>query len=468
MLLFPVNDKTFEITFTVDLYMGKALADTYEHKVYATTTLEMGKAYNFKAVLDGSNVTGNEDALKPIEFVVEVEEWVPAGNENNETEILPAAITTEAEFAAALNYGGNFKLDADITLSTTLNITKDVVLDLNGKILTNKVENTATDVLVVAEGATLTINGEGTVEAVTGNDGYAIIVDGKLIINDGTFKSGVDAEGAPNAVIYARQSGEVYVNGGYFPNDNASKYVLNKRDADNATATINVTAGRFGAFNPADNAAENPKQNWMDENSFVVAEGTEFVVRPFADASGIKFAGEFNGNGETIAVENPESNFVFNPSASADIKNVTIDGANKLFEGEYGMRALYFTAGGTYNIDNVKVYNVTYALNVNTTEAVTLNVTNSTLEGWTSFGASTTAKFTNVSFENGKYANFKPYTSTTLENCTFEAGFALDFSSLNGVMTLKNCTCNGVVITAENIETVGIKLDTYDASKVAF
>ena len=94
-------------------------------------------------------------------------------------------------------------------------------------------------------------------------------------------------------------------------------------------------------------------------------------------------------------------------------------------------------------------------------------IVNSTLEGWSSFGGSTTATFTNVKFECGKYANFKPYTSTTLTNCSFEAGFMIDLSALTGVITLKNCTYNGTVLTAANIESVA-KIDSYDAAKFAF
>ena len=122
-----------------------------------------------------------------------------------------------------------------------------------------------TSTTLTTPSATLTIEGEGTVEAVTGNDGYAVIAEGTVIINSGTFKSGVDADSAPNAVIYARENGKVYVNGGNFPNDNSSKFVLNKKDAHRATTTIEVTGGTFGAFNPGNNAAEGTGTNFLAE-----------------------------------------------------------------------------------------------------------------------------------------------------------------------------------------------------------
>ena len=271
LLLFPVNEKEFVITFEVDLYMGgvKANVEPYRHTVKVTTTLEMGKAYDFKAILNASNVTGKEDgALKPIEFKVEVIDWVEAGEVVVPNSQKVAA--TETELVEALALGGEVILTNDIEISTTLNITNNALLNLNGKTIKNKLGNTNTDVIVVAEGDTLTIVGEGTIEAVTGNDGYAVIADGTLIINGGTFKSGVDADNAPNAVIYARNNGRVYVNGGYFPNDNASKFVLNKKDADRATTVIEVRGGKFGTFNPANNAAEEAGTNF-------VAEGYESV-----------------------------------------------------------------------------------------------------------------------------------------------------------------------------------------------
>ena len=186
--------------------------------------------------------------------------------------------TAISELQSVFENGGEYTLDVDVVLPEPLVVKGDVTLNLNGKTITNAVDNTATDVILVEEGATLTINGDGLVEAVTGNDGYAIISDGTLIINDGTYKSGIDANGEPNAVVYVRGNGKAYVNGGYFPNDNASKFVLNKKDADRATTTIEVRGGVFGSFDPANNAAENPGTNFMAPGYTTVANGNEYTV----------------------------------------------------------------------------------------------------------------------------------------------------------------------------------------------
>ena len=186
--------------------------------------------------------------------------------------------TAISELQSVFENGGEYTLDVDVVLPEPLVVKGDVTLNLNGKTITNAVDNTATDVILVEEGATLTINGDGVVEAVTGNDGYAIISDGTLIINDGTFKSGVDQNGEPNAVVYVRGNGKAYVNGGYFPNDNISKFVLNKKDSDRATTTIEVRGGVFGSFDPANNAAENPGTNFMAPGYTTKANGNEYAV----------------------------------------------------------------------------------------------------------------------------------------------------------------------------------------------
>ena len=196
---------------------------------------------------------------------------------------------------------------------------------------------------------------------------------------------------------------------------------------------------------------------------YIVEKGEEFMLVTDITVEGtLKVnSGILNGAGNTVYAEaEPTDNGLVRPTGEATIKDVTIDGKNTSTAAGAGIRGIYITSAGTYTIDNVTIKNVTYAINVNTTAEVTLNVTNSTLEGWTSFGSSTTASFTNVKFECGKYANFKPYTSVTLTDCSFEDGFMIDFTSIGtGVITFKNCTYNGTVLTTENFATTVTKID---------
>lgn len=164
-------------------------------------------------------------------------------------------------FSGEITLGGG---ETEIASTLVVRAGTSLTLTLaDGAVLKNNAKNANTDVIVVEEGATLTIKGNGTIEAVSGNDGYAVIANGTVNIEGGTFKAGVDANGAANAVVYARGNGKVYVKGGVFPNENNSAYVLNKRDADRATTTIEVSGGRFYKFNPANNVAEGANTNFV-------------------------------------------------------------------------------------------------------------------------------------------------------------------------------------------------------------
>ena len=269
-LTIPV-DKTYEyqISFTVMLYTGDQLAlELPKTATVSGVALEMGKAYNFTAEINPENLH-----LPSIEFeVVEVKDWVTAETPNVQVQ--------ESELKAAAILGGSYTLTDDVVLTSPVVVPagSHFVLNLGGYTLKNQVANAETDVILVEEGAELVINGEGTVEAVTGNDGYTVISNGKVTINGGTYKAGVDENGEANAVVYARGNGQVYVNGGYFPNEYNSVYVLNKKDADRDNTVIEVRGGTFRAFDPANNAAENAGTNFCAEGYTSYADGEYFIV----------------------------------------------------------------------------------------------------------------------------------------------------------------------------------------------
>ena len=236
---------------------------------------------------DMSLIDGDGGVIKTTQFCTEI----PV-QRNHLTTVIGNLLTTATEinvtiddnfknsnreyyvFEAFVN-GGEMTLDRDYVIGRPLYVEADAVLNLNGHTIKNAEGNALTDVIVVREGGKLTINGEGTIEAVSGNDGFAIISEGELVINGGTFKAGVDADGVANAVIYARGNGEVYVNGGYFPNDNNSVFVLNKRDADRATTTIEVSGGVYRNFDPKANAAEGENTSFMADGFTTVFDGVD-------------------------------------------------------------------------------------------------------------------------------------------------------------------------------------------------
>ena len=230
------------------------------------------------------------------------------------------AITLFSHSLTKLPWGGG---EIEIANTLVVRAGTELVLNLaNDAVLKNNVKNANTDVIVVEEGATLTIKGEGTIEAVSGNDGYAVIAKGIVNIEGGTFKAGVDENGAANAVVYARGNGKVYVKGGVFPNEHNSAYVLNKRDADRATTTIEVTGGRFYKFNPENNAAEGAGTNFCKEGYRAVEDGenwykvveaptscevydtTDFTEALAAGATIINVQSNFGDNSAYYSIEN--------------------------------------------------------------------------------------------------------------------------------------------------------------------
>ena len=205
-------------------------------------------------------------------------------NKDREYYVFEAFANVEG-YKAGIN-DGVVTLDRDYVIGQTIYVRKGInaTLNLNGFSIVNATENQNTDVIIVEEGASLTINGEGRVKAVNGNDGYAVIADGAVTINGGIFEAGVDGNGEANAVIYARGNGHVYVNGGYFPNEAKSSFVLNKRDADRATTVIEVRGGTFEYFDPMNNTAENAETNFVAGGFASFLEGDHtYVVRASQD-----------------------------------------------------------------------------------------------------------------------------------------------------------------------------------------
>lgn len=437
-------EQKYTVTFDVALYMGDVLA--YEAKDKTATiegvALEIGKAYNFSATLNASNLTKEGEELQPIVFdVEEVNEWVKVEADDVAT-VLPANIS-------------------GLTLVT--NAVAKNTLQLQGDF----------------DGAGHTL----TVEAVDVISNTARLIDAKagskvsnLTIDGNNYKNGIYGVRG----IYTTGTGDVTVENVKILN---CTYAINANNAGKITVLDSTLQGWNSYGSTTEAYFENVKfidgefHNFRPYNNTVCKNcdfgaGVVIDLSHMVDGATIKFV-DCTVAGQPMTIASEDVTITEAPANNGLVQNVefvqgiTIDGGGYNTTDNKGLRGLYITKGGVYNVNDVVVKNVTYALNVNTDEDVTLNVVNSTLEGWTSFGGSTTATFTNVKFECGAYANFKPYTSTTLTNCSFEAGFMIDLSALNGVITLKNCTYNGTVLTAANIESLAT-IDSYDAAKFAF
>ena len=448
--------QSYKVTFEVALYFGDVLAftKTLESNI-ENVALEMGKAYNFKATLDETNIAGGEPGseLMPIVFdVEEVKEWENAAEQD---------ITVDG-------YITNMVLDADYAANEMVKIAGN----LNG----NGYTLSAVDGVnyVVASTARLI---ETKDDAIIEN----IVIDGNNVVYDGYGIRGIYTTGTGDVVV---KNAEI-VNCTYAINANNAGTIsvinstLQGWNSYGSTTkclfeNVKFIDGKYHNFRPYNNtvckncdfgAGVVIDLSQMVAGATIEFENCTYAGQPLTYANLTDAAGK-NVVLDLVVTEAPVSNgLVQNVN---NVENMTIDGGNLKTTDGKGLRGIYITEGGVYNVNNVIVKNVTYAINVNTTAAVTLNVANSTLEGWTSYGDSTTATFTNVNFECGAYANFKPYTSTTLTNCSFEAGFMIDFTSLNGVITFDNCTYNGQPMTEDSFINGTVKIDGDFTGKIAF
>ena len=192
----------------------------------------------------------------------------------NETE-LNEAIAAKAPYIYLRN---------DFTISETIVVDYETVLNMNGKTLYNvddlwekKVGDWS--IISVREDGDLTIIGDGTISAKE-NDCYAIDVqDGATLdIEDGTYIGNV-------SVVYICGGGHVTINGGEYsllqlwPDE---RYLLNCLDADYKAGTANftVTGGTFHGFNPADNASEGANTNYLADGYVAVEDNGVWTVVP--------------------------------------------------------------------------------------------------------------------------------------------------------------------------------------------
>jgi hypothetical protein len=151
--------------------------------------------------------------------------------------------------------GGDLQMPDDIQVAGTLEVTKDSTIDLNGHALTSEAI-----ILNVAQGATLTLTGAGSIAGLAKQP--AIYVSGKLIIDS------ADIEVSSNHLgIVAQPGGEIVVNNGTF---NAVEGVLGALNS-NAKVTVND-----GEFNCSDNGVIMMNGNAGNDHNEITINGGTF------------------------------------------------------------------------------------------------------------------------------------------------------------------------------------------------
>lgn len=180
------------------------------------------------------------------------------------------------------------------------------------------------------------------------------------------------------------------------------------------------------------------------------------VTEAYGNKVGVaQYGGTLDGNGNTLT-ETGSSAYVI-VTHGGTIKNLTIVGG--------GRGIVIYAPTEDVIIDNVVIDGPGYAINTAEHNGQNLIVTNSTVNGWTSLAGMDSVSFTNCNLgENSTkcWQNYgydqdydrliKPYGQATFTDCIFENGYCIDLSSLaeGNVISLNNCTCDGVVLTAEN------------------
>jgi hypothetical protein len=433
--------------------------------------------------------------------------------------VLKADIETETSFTVAKGTTVEFDLNGFTVAGTDVTAKNYGLIYNNGSLTVNdskgngKLTATATTdsgtsrysaVISNNPGGSLVVNG-GTIEHLGGTYmAYGIdnltnsgIGDVKCVINGGAIKSSY--RGIRQFLNSDSKKNELYITGGTVEGPNRGLFFHDpSAKANNGTLVVTggeITGTAYLYVTPGsaewpvtvsiaedcidDVVAANVPEGYtvqVVDGNYVVA-----VAAPASVAAGetvtlasdvvapatVAVAGTLDGNGNTIAAAEGNADFVSAGmfqfirlnGGEAAVQNITVDGNNAsatVGEKSYGVRNIVVTAAGTYNIDNVKSVNATYPLHVSTTADVVLNVTNSTFQGWTSYNSGTTANFKSVAFTAGNYARFRPYGTSVLENCSFDAGFVVDLAYLAAgeTVTFVNCTYNGAPLTDADVLTV--------------
>ena len=412
-----------------------------------------------------TNILGNLLTSQVI-FNVEI---VPIFNEpDNDIDIVN--VKDEASLRALFATGGEATLTEDLVLDKTVAVEtgKEVVLDLNGKTISNTTDiwNTAANdwSLLSVRGGSLTIKGAGTLQAKE-NDCFAVDVmdGGKVVIEDGTYVGNAHA-------VYVFE-GSVEIKGGKYsiqqPSGLSSPYgyVLNCYDANykNGTAKIIVTGGEFVKFNPADCAAEGAHTNFLadgykstqiGDSYFVTKEG----VTPVVSQEGFEDVISNGSVGTPIEIQAaPNSTIVLKTGLAHEgvkARNITIVGNGSQtvdvisgsISAEGGM--LSYQRGSSFTFKNLKIK--AGEGNFDGVVCDELVYENCTITGkLTLYGKAT---FVNCVFENTMANQYSIWTwggtDVKFDKCTFNTngkaillyGQATEAKPTNLIVT--NCTLN--------------------------
>lgn len=201
-----------------------------------------------------ANRPSNTPADAPVSEVVEaldLTEAAEAGTQEKPTEVSDAQGLKDAVEA-----GGYIKLNANITAS--IEIGKEVHLDLNGKTLTNE-ENKPT--ITVANGGSLTVDGSGTVDNVSHAKPAVLNQQGgKVVLSGGSYTRSKE-DSKENSFYNLQNLGTMTINSGvsvtadgHYSSLVANGWMDGSQNTAQEEANLTITGGNFsGGLNTIKN-----------------------------------------------------------------------------------------------------------------------------------------------------------------------------------------------------------------------
>ena len=225
------------------------------------------------------------------------------------------------------------------------------------------------------------------------------------------------------------------------------------------TSKIEIPAGATIAGAGADNTTLHVNNDKIAKDNVTLKDMT--IKGSGSQGTG----GTLNVNGNNTTIENidykGDGNIAIAVSTGESNSGTTFRGT-KITNAFRGIQ--FWSLSGDSVIDNCVLDVAGYTFNIDAAVAgSTLTITNSTLNGWTSY----TSGIKLVTFDSCKlglnaYSYLRPYSETMLVNCEFTSdGYQLNAGGSDAyTITLTNCTKNGTLITADNVKT--LLLDTED------
>jgi len=456
--------------FKYTLNMLDMAESSYPGGIYSPSTITVngGKFLKFDPqnnLAEGANTNFVPEGLVSTKSVESGEAWYTISK--IVAKIGETTYTSLADAFEAAQAGQTITVLTDIDLPSTINVTKQVTLDLNG----NTISNTS-DLWVggnwsffsVQAGGNLTVTGNGTIDAKE-NDCYSFDVrdGGILTIKNGTFTGNISC-------VYLINEAETGVStcnieGGTFSIkqlDGTSGYnfLLNCRDASykNNTAKFNVTGGSFVKFNPANNQAEGTETNFCAPGYEAVQNGDVWTVQKAAVAQiegGAKYetlqaainACEAGTETTIKLLDNVTDGAGFAIPDGVTNKNIIIDFDGKSYNvtkdavgsGNTKSQAMHFYSGNTLTLKNGTITSAATS-EENKLKMMMQNYCDLTLDGMT------------IDCSNVNGGTYPDYSGTTYEYWSNKSVPVFNFNTGNA--TIKNTT-----ITFRDGDNMGLCVD---------